>query len=266
MARYTRTRTSILGTTMREMSNHPTSTSGPLALLGSGEYTSAMNETDRRLLASLGRDRPQVALIPTASGLEPGMPERWNRMGAAHFTALGAEPLPLPIIDRATAEQPEILDQLRRADLFYFSGGNPEHLIETLHDSPAWAIIAERWAAGAGIAGCSAGAMMMSGHTLRVRNVATGQPPRWIAAMGVAPEIAVLPHFDRIAGMVGAEVFRTIMQSAPAGVRLVGIDEDTALLRFGPAAPWEVSGRQSVVLIDRDGGQQSYRVGDAVPL
>jgi cyanophycinase-like exopeptidase len=239
---------------------------GPIALLGSGEYTAAMDGTDRRLLAALGVARPRVALIPAASGLEPGMPERWNRMGAEHFAALGAEPLPLPLLARADAEQAEILEQLRSADLFYFSGGNPEHLVETLRDTPAWAIIAGRRAEGAGIAGCSAGAMMMSGYTLRVRTVAAGQPPRWIVAMGVAPQVTVMPHFDRMADFMGEEVFRTIMQSAPEDVQLVGIDEDTALIQLAPGAPWEVSGRQSVVLIGRDGVRMSYRAGDAVPL
>jgi cyanophycinase-like exopeptidase len=241
-------------------------TSGPIALLGSGEYTSAMDSTDRRLLTALGVARPKVALIPAASGLELGMPERWNRMGVAHFTALGAAPLPLPLVARADSEHPEILAQLRAADLFYFSGGNPEHLIETLRDTPAWAIIDERRAAGAGIAGCSAGAMMMSGYTLRVRAIAAGQPPRWISAMGVAPQIAVMPHFDRMAGFVGDDVFRAIMGSAPEGVRLVGIDEDTALIRLGPDAPWEVSGRQSVVLIGADGERTAYRAGEVVSL
>ncbi|MBX0330856.1 peptidase E [Oscillochloris sp. ZM17-4] len=239
---------------------------GPIALLGSGEYTAAMNDTDRRLLAALGVARPRVALIPAASGLEPGMPERWNRMGVAHFSALGAEPMPLPLVAHADSGRPEILEQLCSADLFYFSGGNPEHLVETLRDTPAWAIITERRAAGAGIAGCSAGAMMMSGYTLRVRAVVAGHPPQWITAVGVAPHVAVMPHFDRMAGFVGDDVFRAIMESAPEGVQLVGVDEDTALVRLGPDAPWEVSGRQSVVLIGRDGGRTAYRAGEVVPL
>lgn len=243
-----------------------TASSGPIALLGSGEYTAAMHETDGRLLAALGVERPRVALIPAASGLEPGMPERWNRMGEVHFAALGAEPLPLPLVAREDASDERIVARLREADLFYFSGGNPEYLVETLRETPAWAAIVERLAAGAGVAGCSAGAMMMSGYTLRIRTVVAGQPPRWIAALAVAPGLAVLPHFDRMAGFVGDEVFRTIMASAPEGVQLVGVDEDTALIRLGPGAPWEVSGRQSVVLIGRDGSRAAYRAGEPVPL
>lgn len=238
---------------------------GPVALLGSGEYTSAMAETDRLLLAALGAAQPRVALIPAASGLEPGMPERWNRMGVQHFADLGAVPLPLALVSRDDAQSAAVIDQLRNADLFYFSGGNPEYLVETLRDTPAWEAITARLAGGGGIAGCSAGAMMMSTYTLRVRSVAAGQPPHWIEALNIVPGLVVMPHFDRMVGYVGRETFQTIVAAVPPGVQLVGIDEDTALIRLTADRPWVVSGRQTVVLLDA-GTNRVYTAGDEVPL
>lgn len=243
-----------------------TATSGPLALLGSGEYTHAMDETDRALLAAIGRPGPRVALIPAASGLEPGSPERWNRMGERHFAALGATPVPAPFSTRDDADTPAVLAALRGADLFYFSGGNPEHLVDCLRGTAAWTLIAEAHAAGAGIAGCSAGAMMLGAHTLRVRSVAAGEPPRWVEAMGLAAPLVIMPHFDRMSSFVGAELFRTILASAPAGARLVGIDEETALVRLAPAGPWRVSGRQTVALIAGDGAPAIHGPGDTLAL
>lgn len=239
-------------------------THGPLALLGSGEYTHAMDETDRELLAAIGRPAPRVALIPAASGLEPGSPERWNRMGERHFAALGATPVPVPFTTRDDADTPAVLDALRSADLFYFSGGSPEHLLDCLRDTPAWRLITTAWAAGAGIAGCSAGAMMLGAHTLRVRSVAAGQPPRWVEAMALAAPLVVMPHFDRLSSFVGPEMFRTILASAPPGERLVGIDEDTALVRLTLSAPWTVRGRQTVALIAADGSATLYRAGETL--
>lgn len=241
-----------------------TATHGPLALLGSGEYTHAMDETDRALLAAIGRPQPRVALIPAASGLEPGSPERWNRMGERHFAALGATPVPAPFASREDADTPAVLDALRGADLFYFSGGNPEHLVDALRGTAAWAIITAAHAAGAGIAGCSAGAMMLGAHTLRVRTVVAGQPPRWVEAMGLAGPLVVMPHFDRMSSFVGPEMFRTILASAPPDARLVGIDEDTALVRLTPSAPWRVTGRQTVSLIDADGSATIHGAGETV--
>jgi cyanophycinase len=234
---------------------------GPIALLGSGEYTPAMNATDSFLLRS--RAAARVALIPAASGLEPGGPERWNNQGARHFAALGADARPLPLIRREDAHDERIVAELAAADLIYFSGGNPEYLIETLRDTPAWAMITARMAAGAAVAGCSAGAMMLGGHTIRVRQVAAGNPPSWAAALGVVPRIAVLPHFDRMAHFVGLEVFRAIVDSAPESTTLVGIDEDTALVRAADGA-WRVMGLQTVTVFDAGGARRIYAAGDEV--
>ena len=65
---------------------------GAIALVGSGEYLPVMDDVDRVLLDTLGGPAlAHVVVIPTASGLEPGMPEQWNARGVAHFRRLGAQ-------------------------------------------------------------------------------------------------------------------------------------------------------------------------------
>jgi cyanophycinase len=162
-----------------------------------------------------------------------------------------------------------VIAALSGADLYYFSGGNPEHLIETLRDTPAWQTIYSRYSQGAVLAGCSAGAMMLGGYTLSIRSVIRGEAPRWLPAMGVVPEIAVMPHFDRVADFTGAEMFRAIIASAPENAVLIGVDEDTALVRAvldGEAPSWRVMGHQTVSVFDGDGGRLIYRAGESVPL
>lgn len=237
---------------------------GPLALVGSGEYTDAMNETDRALIAALGTPRPRVVVIPTASGLEPGMPAAWNARGVRHFTALGAEVAPLLITERAHCFDPAHLAALQAADLFYFSGGNPNHVTDVWHGTPAWEALLARWRAGAAVAGCSAGAMMLGAFTIRVRDAMTGKAPQWVPAMGALPELAVLPHFDRMRGFVSGPVFDEILRTAPYGVTVVGVDEDTALVRI--AGAWCVMGRQDVTAFGADGGRRTYRAGEAVAI
>jgi len=228
-----------------------------------------MCETDRFLLSTLGSLAARVALLPTASGLEPGMPERWNTMGVEHFVALGIEVTPVPLIDRAHAEDQRIVAALAGADLYYFSGGNPEYLIETLRDTPAWEAIYSNYCRGAVLAGCSAGAMMLGSYALSVRSVMRGQAPRWVPAMAVVPGIVVMPHFDRVADFAGQEVFRAIIDSAPANATLIGVDEDTALVRAAfdaDALSWRVLGRQTVSVFDHNGYRAIYRAGEHVPL
>jgi cyanophycinase len=234
---------------------------GPLALAGSGEYTLAMEATDRFLISR--REAARVVVIPTASALEAGAPARWNHMGVEHFTALGAQVTPLLLLTRDDAHDPRIVAALRAADLYYFSGGDPQYLVETLQGTPSWETIRAGYASGAALAGCSAGAMMFGGYTLAVRELMSGQPPQWPPALGLLPNIAVMPHFDRVAQFVGEELFRAIIASAPAGIALVGIDEDTALVR-DTGGGWQVMGRQSVTVFD-ERGPVIYRTGDTAP-
>lgn len=244
---------------------------GALALVGSGEYTAAMVPVDDRLLASLGGPaRAQVALIPTASALEPGQPERWNAMGAAHFAALGARITPMGLLGREDALAMASADALRAANFYYFSGGNPEYLTETFEGTPAWAAIGARHSLGAVVAGCSAGAMMLGSYLLRVRAMREGQPPGWRPGLGLAAGLAVLPHFDRLSRFLSEQLLREALALAPPGVTVVGIDEDTALVRLprtgDGAQAWEVMGRQSVSVFDAQGRATSYRAGEPVSL
>ena len=60
--------------------------------------------------------------------------------------------------------------------------------------------------------------------------------------------------YDVSSGTMSGDDFTGLL-SAAAGVTLLGIDEDTALVRAGDG--WQVSGRQSVVVFDGD-RRQSY--------
>ncbi|MGH2517789.1 MAG: Type 1 glutamine amidotransferase-like domain-containing protein, partial [Ktedonobacterales bacterium] len=189
---------------------------GALALVGSGEYTNAMNDADAYLLETLGGPAgARVVLLPTASGLEAGAPARWNELGRGHFASLGVSQIRATLIlHRADASDAEQLDLLRGGTFFYFSGGSPGQITETLRGTPAWDIIREAHARGAVLAGCSAGAMALGGQTISLRRVmasasspAADAQPAFVDALGVAPHLITFPHFDRMAGFVGQQAF-----------------------------------------------------------
>ena len=246
-------------------------TAGAIALVGSGEYTAAMDATDRQLLETLGGPaRGLVALIPTASALEEGQPQRWNAMGVAHFAQLGAQTTPLLLLTREDAGDTALVQALEAQNFYYFSGGNPNYLAETLDATLAWSAIRSRWLAGAVVAGCSAGAMMLGEALPQIRELRAGQPPRWRRGSGLAAGIAVLPHFDRMRQRLGAPQLEELVVAAPPGVTVVGIDEDTALVRMpgGPGASpvWHVMGRQSVTVFDRAGRPAVFASGETIAL
>lgn len=252
---------------------------GALALVGSGEYTHAMNGTDAHLLETVGGPAAaRVVLLPTASGLEDGSPARWNEMGRHHFASLGVTQIHLStIIDRASASDPRQVDALRGGTFYYFSGGIPGQITDSLRDTPAWEIIREAHEGGAVLAGCSAGAMAFGGQTMSLRRLMS--PSRepaetqraWVDALGVVPHIITFPHFDRMAGFVGREAFVELIESIPIDRVAVGVDEDTALVRVvasgnGAAARWRVMGRQTVTIFAHGVAPRVLRSGDDVEL
>lgn len=229
---------------------------GPIALVGSGEYTDAMLDVDKLLLD--GRP-PRYVQIPTAAAPEgERVLDKWTSMGLAHAERLGVEPVPLRVRTRADAEDPAIVEQLGEAGLIYFSGGNPMFLTETLRDTLLWREVVRRWEAGAALGGCSAGAMAFGGWVLDFRH-----PTRaGIPGLGLVPGVRVLPHFDRFLGRMPDLLVRPFLRPVEA-VASVGVDEDTALV--GGPATFTVMGRQSAWLLD-GGRRQEFPTGSEFQL
>lgn len=240
---------------------------GALALVGAGEFLPVMNETDRFLLQTL-KPNPRVVVIPTASGLEENGPQYWMDLGLKHFRALQVDVQAAPIVRRDDAAKPEVLEILQAADFYYFSGGNPVYLIETLQGTPAWEIIMRNYSSGAVMAGCSAGAMAMSGYTTNIR-AAMGGRVEWVKAWGIVPNLITMPHFDRMAGFVGTDFMRQITQNVPENCRLIGVDENTALVRTNTANggyQWQVMGSQTVSVFGANGERTLYHSGEIVAI
>ncbi|HEY1292470.1 MAG TPA: Type 1 glutamine amidotransferase-like domain-containing protein [Chloroflexota bacterium] len=245
---------------------------GPIALVGSGEYLPQMEEVDRVLLEHVGGRSARVVVLPTAAGLEtPASPRRWAQAGVGHFTRLGARAEAANILVRDDAFDQRWLALLQSADFIYFSGGSPRHVIETFVDSPAWEVIRARHAAGAVLAGCSAGAMAFGRFTLQPRRLWStepddGVPPAdtWYPALGLVPNLVVLPHFDRWIARMGPTTLTHLAGSLAQDLTLIGVDEDTALVRFDASSAWQVMGRQSVSIIDAERGRLPYAAGTTV--
>ena len=229
----------------------PGGSTGPLALVGSGEYTEAMLEVERSLLD--GRPSRYVQ-IPTAAGKEgPKRLSYWVELGRAQAARLGVEAVPLVVTQRAQADDPAIVAQIAGAGLIYLSGGSPAVLADTLRDTALWRAIVAAWHSGAALAGCSAGAMALADQVPDLRDPA-GSGGR---GLGLLPHLRVLPHFDKMLGWIPDVLTRPFFRPA-AGVSLVGIDEDTAIV--GGPEDFAVHGRQSAWLLG-EGRRQQFPAG-----
>ncbi|OIN94848.1 MAG: hypothetical protein COS37_07135 [Anaerolineae bacterium CG03_land_8_20_14_0_80_58_20] len=235
---------------------------GLIALLGSGEYLPVMDGVDKFLLANCGANghTPRVVCLPTAAGREgEGSWGNWMKMGEEHFKRLGADVQSLPIIDRASADDPQFESALESANLVYFSGGDPNYLYKTMNGSRAWQAAQKAWARGAAYAGCSAGAMILGKSMPDFRRAGLGTRQ----GFGLVPAAFILPHFDAIPVIRKPFIF-ALRRQLDDGESLLGIDEETALIgRLGDA--WRVHGRQTVSRFTR-AGEQVFAAGQEVNL
>lgn len=230
--------------------------SGPVALVGAGEFLPMMAEFDVGLLASTGRDRPRVAILPTAAYPDgEDVFQRWSAMGVAHFAGLGAEVEPVLVRDRAGADDPSAAQAVGEADLIYVSGGKPAFLLETLRDTAVGVALLEAHERGAVLAGCSAGAMVLAGHAFDFRFRLLPWPLRWGRALGFVNGVSVVPHYDAWPEPLSA----LIALQAPRGSVVLGIDEQTAVV--GRDGSWQVHGAARVT-IWRGRHRERFRAGD----
>jgi len=235
---------------------------GLIALLGSGEYLPVMDEVDKFILAHCNANGrvPRVVCLPTAAGREGEKSwGRWMRMGEEHFTRLGADVKPLPVIDRVSADDAAHAAAVEAADLVYFSGGDPNYLYQTLNGSRVWDAAQKAFARGAAYAGCSAGAMILARSMPDFRRAGFGTLP----AFGIIPAAFIMPHFDAIPIVRQPLVF-ALQRQLTDGEFLLGIDEETALIGTLDGA-WRVHGHQTVSVISRH-GRKVHAVGEEVRL
>ncbi len=219
-------------------------TKGSLALVGSGEYLPAMLDLEKSLFEdglSKGKE-PVYVQIPTAAGRESRDRIRyWQELGEAQAKAMNAPVRFIPIFDREDAHNQEFVSLIKDAALIYMSGGDPHHLANSLRDTPAGDAIIENWLNGGSLAGCSAGAMVMSSHVPNFR-LSRSEPT---VGLNVIEGIRVIPHFNKFFKWI-PESSAKILLDVPEGSVLLGIDELTALVKRSNDSDFEVFGEAKV--------------------
>jgi len=222
---------------------------GTLALVGGGEWTDGCRGFDAALLAASGGK--DVVVLPSAAAYEH--PERVAARAVDYFRDLDAKAKPLMVLHRAEAEDHKIAATVRKAHFVYLSDGSPLHLRSVLKDSVLFEAMLAAYHAGGVLAASGAGATLVCDPMVDPRGGA------YTVGLGVVSGLAVFPYH----GTAAEHLRERSIDLLPAGARLVGIDEQTALVR-DPNGVWRVVGVGRVTVYQ---GREStrYDTGALVP-
>ena len=223
---------------------------GAIGLVGGEEFRTGCEEMDREIMRASGQDPARVLVIPTAAVTGPA---KAANDGVTHFGSLGGDAAQLMVLDRSQADDPSFVEPSANAGVVYFTGGSPNHLLETLRDSHLLEVILAAVDNGAVLAGSSAGAMVLGSF---MRRPSAGG---WVEALGIVPGVAVLPHHER---QDAEEVSQGLRTQASAGLTVLGIDARTGCL--GRPGQWRVVGSGKVTVYQGD-QWAVYHSGDRLP-
>lgn len=215
--------------------------SGPLALVGGGEFTDGCS-FDRDLVEAA--DGAPVLVLPTGAAYEH--PDRLVGRAVDWFKGLGAEALGLDVLRRPDAFDDANISAVREAKFVYLVGDSPMHVRSVLKDTPLWQALLDGWSQGAVLAGSVAGAMVLCDPMVDPRGGA------FTLGLGALTGVTVIPEFDKWS----EDAVQRTRKLCPADLHLVGIPTETALIRDS-SGKWEASGASEVTV---------YREGEIVEL
>lgn len=220
--------------------------SGYILLEGGAEFTGRMAEADRRAIELAGGPEAPIVIIAAAAVPDHNQ-ERAGNNGKRWFNQLGARNVTVSaLVDRATADRAAVADELRQARLIFLLGGFTHYLGQAIAGSRSWQAIGEAHAAGAVIAGSSAGAMVLCEYYYNPEN------SQVVLGLGAVPNACVLPHYNSF----GKRWAPRLTALLPRAV-LLGIDERTGMLNDGEDGAWRAYGAGGVTLL-RQGQVEVY--------
>jgi cyanophycinase-like exopeptidase len=211
---------------------------GPIALHGGGEFLPGDEPFLRAILELAPRDGGvvRVAVVPTAAAR--GRPDLAAANGVAAFRRLAADVgveavvEAVRVVDAPSGADPALAETLAASTLIHLPGGDPDIMPTLYPGTAAWAAIGRARAAGAVLAGASAGAMGLAAWTWTPAGV--------VPALGLVPGVIVAPHADATSW---ARWVARFGGSVPAGIGPLGLAERTAIIVPGDGVgPWRVVG------------------------
>ena len=224
---------------------------GGIVLAGGDEFRPGCEEMDRFILRATGSDRAKVLILPTAAVTGP---QKAASDGVRHFARLGANASELMVLDQGQANDEEFIEPVSGAEVIYFTGGSPEHLLASLRGSKLLDRLQEELKKGAIVGGSSAGAMVMGSLMWQLSS------KKWVQGIGIAEGLAVLPHHESGDPATVSKWLDTT--ELPRELKVLGIDAKTCC--FGNPGEWKVLGSGRVTAY-QGGSWTTFNSGENIP-
>lgn len=222
-------------------------TRGWIVPIGGAEAKEGQRPILERVLHLAGGRDARIGVIPTASQLTDTGP-RYEAL----FRELGAAEVVVMDFDtRRDCDEAGRLDELRECTGVFLTGGNQLRLSTLLGGTAVSRLLRTMNAAGAVVAGTSAGAAFLSEHMIAFGSEGASPVAGGVTlapGLGLTNRIVVDQHFrqrDRLGRLLSALAYN------PFAIGL-GLDEDTAAF-IGPDETVEVEGSGAVTVIDVSG-------------
>ena len=202
-----------------------------IAITGSGEFLSSMIDVDLQLLSYLN-DEPYVLSFSTAAGKESDdRLSYWENLAQVHFAKLGVEHKHIDARNKSDLNKNCVLEELKKANFVYFSGGSPTHLYDSIHDSLFFEELINVERRGI-VAGCSAGAMIMGEKMIKG------------IGLNYLPNTIVIPHYGE---SFYSWISNTVKMLNRGKYKLLCLEKDTYFIKDGEEL--RVLGKQNVHII-----------------
>jgi cyanophycinase-like exopeptidase len=244
-----------------------------LALVGGEEFADGFEDVHAELLNAVGGSRSRGVFLPTAAAEDgANVVDYWRDLARKRLSATGATVDAPCVVDKASANDERTAATIANADWIYLGGGKPHVAMGILNGTRVMKELVAAAKRGTLIIGASAGAMMMCTRSIVLTseamaqferamqsNTADGPMPSFppLDCLNFIPESMCIPHFDRSYSRRWEDP-----QFHPAGLTLIGVDEQTAISNL--TGTWQVSGRGTITIIPDGGTATKYHAGQQV--
>ena len=136
-----------------------------IAVTGSGEFLPTIKNVDNVLISHI--NNPYVLTFSTAAGKEnEERQEYWENLANIHFKSLNVRHKHIKARNKEEIMNNDVLYEISKSNFVYFSGGNPQHLFNSINNKKFINELLRIKKEGI-LAGCSAGSMVMGERMIK---------------------------------------------------------------------------------------------------